>query len=557
MGNFVDEILPTIRAIWRRRWYALAVAWLVCLCGWTVVATLPDKYVSEARVYIDTTSLLGPLLKGITVTSDVDQEVAIMQRTLLSRPNLAEVARATDLDLEATTPLEMDRLLTHIESSASIKAQGRNLFTVGYRDKNPVLAKAVVQALLTIFVETNLGQNRQDMENARSFIETQLATYQKQLREAEQRLAGFRAKHSDVLGAGDFTKQLAQARSAQLSAKRKYEDALLRRDQLKAQLAVVPQFLKVQTPPQVIMSRQNQESPEQQRLNEMERNLDAMRLRYTENHPDVLTLKAAIEKLTKQFEEKKADAAKEEGSEEGDEKAGGVPKAEIPNTLYQQLQLRISELEPELVTLRRNLAETEAEVARLQELRLTAPEVETQLKDLDRDYGVIKLKFEEFLARREAARISQAAEATTDSVQFRIISPPQVPVQPASPKRKLLVGGVLIAALGGGIGLTFLLSQIDSTFSSTNTLSARFGRPVLGSVSMIVGSAQKVRRTLSNAGFGMATGSLLALCGVLLIFSPQLSELPALLQKQPLPSQLSWLTDLIKSITNLSVLKEI
>ncbi len=181
MGNFATDILPVIAAIWRRRWYALALAWFLSLAGWTVVAVLPDKFKSEARVYIDTTSLLGPLLKGIAVETDLDQEVAIMQRTLLSRPNLAEVARATDLDLEATTPIEMEGLLSRIERSASIRAQGRNLFTVGYIDGDPVLAKAVVQALLTIFVETNLGQNRQDMENARSFIESQLAIYQKQL----------------------------------------------------------------------------------------------------------------------------------------------------------------------------------------------------------------------------------------------------------------------------------------------------------------------------------------------------------------------------------------
>lgn len=552
MGNFAADILPVLTAIWRRRWYALALAWFLSLAGWTVVAVLPDKFQSEARVYIDTTSLLGPLLKGIAVETDLDQEVAIMQRTLLSRPNLAEVARATDLDLEATTPIEMERLLSRIESSASIRAQGRNLFTVAYTDKDPVLSKAVVQTLLTIFVETNLGQNRQDMENARSFIESQLAVYQKQLQDSEQRLASFKSKHADVLSAGDFSKQLAQAQAAKTAAKRLFEDTVLKRDQLKAQLAVVPQFLKVQTPPQVIMSAPT-ESPEELRLQEMEANMEQLTLRYTENHPDVLNMQRSIEHLREKVEKKAAESVEEGGSA----KQNDASKAEIPNTLYQQLQLRISELEPELVTLRRNLGETEATVARLQELRLTAPEIEIQLKDLDRDYDVIKLKFGEFLARREAARISQAAEATTDSVQFRIISPPQVPIVPAAPNRKLLFGAVLIAALGGGIGFTFLLSQLDSTFNSANSLAEKFGRPVLGSVSLIVNSAQNFRRSLGNASFGMATGTLLALCGVLVIFAPQLSALPELLQKQPLPSQLSWLTDLIKTIANLALMKEI
>ena len=555
MGNFASEILPLLSAIWRRRWYALAVAWLLSLIGWTVVALLPDKYESEARVYIDTTSLLGPLLKGIAVETDLDQEVAIMQRTLLSRPNLAEVARATDLDLGATTPVEMEKLLKHIESSASISAQGRNLFTVSYVDKDPVLAKSVVQALLTIFVETNLGQNRQDMENARSFIESQLAAYQKQLQESEQRLAVFKSKHAEILAAGDFTKQLSQAKEKVSKAKRAYEDAVLKRDQLKAQLAVVPQFLKVTTPPQVIMA-QKQASSDESRLQQMRETLDQLQLRYTDNHPDVRNMKHSIEQLEARIAEKAKNKVADKGGDTGKDTTN-APKAEIPNTLYEQLQLKISELEPEIITLQRSLNDAKAEVKRLEELRLTAPDVEAQLKDLNRDYGVIKSKFDEFLARRESARISQAAEATTDSVQFRIISPPQVPVVPAAPKRQLLFGGVLIVALGGGVGFSFLLSQLDSTFSSPNSLSEKFGRPVLGSVTLIVSSAQKLRRMVNNAGFGMATGSLLALCGVLLIFAPQFSALPELLQKHALSAHLSWLTTLIKTISNLSVIKEI
>ena len=92
-------------------------------------------------------------------------------------------------------------MLERLKDNASITAQGRNLFTVGYTDKDPVLAKAVVQTLLTIFVETNLGQNRQDMENARSFIEAQLETYQQQIRDSERRIADFAdGIHRDDVG---------------------------------------------------------------------------------------------------------------------------------------------------------------------------------------------------------------------------------------------------------------------------------------------------------------------------------------------------------------------
>jgi polysaccharide chain length determinant protein (PEP-CTERM system associated) len=547
MNDVFNEFMAHLVAVWRRRWYALALAWVVSFVGWGIVAVLPDKYLSEARVYIDTTSLLGPLLKGITVETNVDEEVAIMQRTLLSRPNLAEVARATDLDLEATTPIEIENMLERLKANASITAQGRNLFTVGYTDQDPVLAKAVVQTLLTIFVETNLGQNRQDMENARSFIEAQLETYQQQNRDSERRIADFRSKHANVIQAGSFVTQLNAARDRAEAAKQAYEDAVLARDQLKEQLQRTPQFLKLDTAPQVVMTGQ-QLSPAQARLEKMQESLDQLRLQYTDNHPDVITLVRSIENMRKSMDEK------EEGKEP-EKAATAVPKSEIPNALYQQLELKLSEIEPTLVVLRRNMTSTEAEVRRLDELRLTAPEIETQLKDLERDYAIIKGKYDEFLARREAAKISQAAEATTDAIQFRIVSPPQVPVRPSAPKRELLIVAVLFVGLGGGAGFSFLLGQIDGTIGAGRHLSETFGIAVVGTVSLIVTARDKFRHTLSNIGFGIALGSLVALCIAMVIFAPELKNLPQLLQQQRLPSQLAWITELVTTVANMPFLK--
>jgi len=550
MNDMLNDLMVHLVAVWRRRWYALALAWIISVVGWGIVAALPDKYRSEARVYIDTTSLLGPLLRGITVASDVDQEVAIMQRTLLSRPNLAEVARATDLDLEATTPLEIENMLDGIKANANISAQGRNLFTVSYVDKNPVLAKAVVQALLTIFVETNLGQNRQDMENARSFIEAQLEAYQQQLRDSERRIADFKGKHGNVLQAGSFVTQLAAARKTESAAKRAYEDAVLSRDQLKAQLQRTPQFLKIDTQPQFVVTNQAA-SPEQVRLDRMQENLDNLRMRYTDNHPDVISTIRAIENLRKSMTEGPETG---EGGDDGDDKSA-TPKSEIPNTLYQQLELRLSEMEPTFVVLRRNMSDAETEVARLDELRLTAPEIETQLQDLERDYGIIKAKYDEFLARREAARISQAAEATTDTIQFRIVSPPQVPVRPSAPKRELLIVAVLIVALGGGAGFAFLLGQIDGTIGAGRTLTESFGVPIIGTISLISSSGDKFRRTISNTSFGVTVGTLLALCATMIVVTPELKTLSEMIKKQQLPSQLSWLTEIAAKVMDMSFLK--
>jgi polysaccharide chain length determinant protein (PEP-CTERM system associated) len=544
------ELFSLISAFWRRRWYVLASAWLVSLLGWAVVVILPDKYESEARVYIDTSSLLGPLLRGIAVANDVEQEVAFMQRTLLSRPNLQEVARATDLDLEVTTPIELEKLLGRLKGDARIKAQGGNLFTVSYTDKDPVLAKSIVQALLTIFVESNLGQTRQDMESARSFIETQLETYERQLKEAEIRRAEFKVRNGDVLAGGTFAAQVSTATSGKNQARRAYEDAVIRKNQLSSQLKVVPQFLKVNAPPQVILERR-QPSAQEKRIESLQENLDLLLIRYTENHPDVIAAKRGLEALRKSLRGVSQDTTDEKPGADKD----SANKAEIPNSLYEKLRLDLSDVETTISMLERNLKEAEQANEDLEKLRVKAPEVEAQLADLDRDYDVIKKKYNEFLTRRESARISQAAEASTDSVQFRIIAPPQVPVVPSAPNRLLLLTVVLVGGLGVGGGVAFLLVQMDDTFSTSNRLSDTFGIPVLGVVNMIAEPSQKFRRTMGNLAFAMAFTSLSAVFGALVILAPKLSQLSALLKKQSLPSELSFLTDIIGTIKSLSFLQ--
>lgn len=545
MINARVEILAQVSAVWRRRWYALAAAWLICLIGWAVVVVLPDKYESKARVYIDTSSLLGPLLRGLAVSTDLEQEVRIMQRTLLSRPNLQEVARATDLDLAVTSPLEMEALLDRLEKNADIKAQGVNLFTVSYQDKNPVLAKAVVQALLTIFVETNLGKNRQDMESARAFIESQLEVYERQLKEAEQRVAEFKSRNADVLEGGNFSTQLGAAKAKRAGVQRDLDDNILRRDQLKAQLAVVPQFLKVDTPAQIVL-QQKGPSKQDQRIEAMQEQLDAALLQFTENHPDVKMLKRRLENM----KETAAAAAKEEEESGSGKEGSNVQKAEIPNTVYEQIQLRLSEITPTIAGLRRDLALADVEVERMEELRLTAPEVEAQFKDLNRDYEVIQKKFQEFLTRRESARISQAAEASTDSVQFRIIAPPQVPVVPSAPNRPLFLGVVLAVGLGAGGGIAFLLAQLDDTFSTARGLTESFGLPVLGTVSMIRETTNRFRKQLGNIGFGMATASLAAVFLALTALASKLSQIPELIKSRSLPSELAWITDIVAWVSS-------
>src|SRR3974390_2491335 len=117
MKDLKKNVFLLLEALQRRHWTALIVAWGVCFGGWLAVSFMPNRYVSDARFHVDTTSLLTPLLKGVSVDSDDqsrDRQVAIMQRTLASRPNLMKVVQMTDMDKSVHSDAELQNLVSSL-----------------------------------------------------------------------------------------------------------------------------------------------------------------------------------------------------------------------------------------------------------------------------------------------------------------------------------------------------------------------------------------------------------------------------------------------------------
>ena len=199
MNELYVLVISTLLNIWQRRWSAACIAWIVCIGGWIFVAFEKDVYESNARIYVDTTSMLRPLLKNLAVESNVYHQLDIMRRTLLSDPNIEKVMRMTDLDLEINSPQEMADEIEDFRERVTVTASDENLFGIRYQAVEPEITKQVVQSILTIFVEGNLGQSRKDMDAARRFINEQLRSYESQLEAAEGRLAKFKQKNMAFL----------------------------------------------------------------------------------------------------------------------------------------------------------------------------------------------------------------------------------------------------------------------------------------------------------------------------------------------------------------------
>src|ERR1051326_5166358 len=235
MERWYPLIRQVLAAAWRWRWLLVLSAWGISLVGLVAPSGVPDVYESQARLYVDADAVLTPLLRGLAVDTQTANQVEILQKTLLSRPNLNKLVSITDLNLSVSTPQQRDGLVQGLGRAVKLTAEGRNLFTLAYRNSSPKMAHDVVAGLVNIFMDQASASNRSDMENAQKFLNQQIASYELQLRAAEQRRADFRRKYVDILPleSNGGESRLDSARVSVRNLEADVRDAIMRRDALR------------------------------------------------------------------------------------------------------------------------------------------------------------------------------------------------------------------------------------------------------------------------------------------------------------------------------------
>lgn len=480
--------------MWHYRWWGLLAAWIVGIAAAVFVMSMPARYEASARVFVDTQSILKPLLSGLAVPPNTDQQVALLSRTLLSRPTLEKLIRMTDLDAGAADKVSVDALVDQLQKSIQIKNTGRdNLYTLAFQHGDPERARKVVQSLVSIFVESGLGRSRSDSQQAKRFIDEQIRAYEDKLLRAEERLKAFRLRHIDVMNPDgkDGNERLVQAIELYERARLELREARQARDEARRQLealrgqgaGTVTQSLMQESAVQVA-------TPElDARIEAQRKALDGLLLRYTEAHPDVVNGQALLRSLEEQKRREVAELRRAALSA-----ASGSPGTGSPASLAQaEVQRVLSSAEVQVASLKARVDEYAARVAQARRLLKASPTLEAEAAQLNRDYALNKKSYEDLLARRQSAQLSGELDEAAGMAEFRVIDPPRVSPQPVSPKRMLLLAAAMLGSIGAGLALSFVLSELRPVFTSGHQLAQVSGLPLLGIVGLVP-SAWAVRR---------------------------------------------------------------
>lgn len=501
MQELVAQLIGYLRGIWHRRWIGLAVAWAIAAVGAVMIYRLPDRYEASARVYVDTQSLLRPLMAGMAINPDPGYQVAMLSRLLFSRPNLEKIIRKADLDTSAGT--SASSLVDEVGAYLRIaRAPGDNLYTVAFNYPDKRKARDVVQAALSTFIEQSLGENKTGAESARRFLDAQIKDYESKLAEAEARVQQFRLKHMALLGTSgrDYLAQVGQVTDQVKETKLELRVAEETRDSIKKQL----QEQEGKTPETVTQEIVLPTSvPEYDgRIAQLRGQVDEMLRRFTDQHPDVVHTKKLIAQL--QTERDQILEQRRKAILEAPRTSSG-PNAD---PVLQQLKVALNEAESNVVTLRTRLAEYEQRIAALRSNAETVPKIDTEYSQLNRDYGVLQRQYESLVSRRETANLTGKLE-DAGIAEFRIVDPPRVIPYPVAPNRVLLLIELLVGSLLAGAGISFVVSQVWPTFHDGRAIREIVNRPVLGTVSMVPNPAWNRKRTRSMLLFAGSFSGLL------------------------------------------------
>jgi protein tyrosine kinase modulator len=512
----VGQITDVLGGMWRYRWLALVVAWVAAIAGVSIALKVPNQYEASARIYVDTQSILKPLMSGLAIQPNIDQQVAMLSRTLISRPNIEKLVRMADLDLKNESKVQQDAQIESLMKVLEIKSTNRdNLYTLSYRDEDADRAKRVVQSMVSIFVDSRLSASRSDADSAKVFINEQIKAYEAKLQAAETRLKEFRLRNIDLqTGDGQDTAAHIGELSAQLDqAKLELREAETARDSARQQLNA-EKTASTSTSTQSLLqeSALAVSTPEiDARIEAQKKNLDGLLQRFTEQHPDVISARHLIKELEEQKRKEVAELRKTAMA------APTMGGASGNSLAYQELARMLAASEVQVASLRARVGEYAARYNQARSMLKTAPQIEAEAAQLNRDYAINKKNYEDLVARRQSAAMSGDLDSASGVADFRLIDPPRVSPKPVSPNRLLLLPAGFLAALAAGLLAAFVASQLRPVYERASELRQQINLPVLGVVSLILSDVDKRRERFDRARFAAASSMLFIVFLVVLV----------------------------------------
>jgi polysaccharide chain length determinant protein (PEP-CTERM system associated) len=472
MADKLDERVPRgweeyFAIVLRRRWWIVLPLFLSWLAVWGVSWFLPTTYQSEALISAEQQKV-SDLYVMENVNVNLQNRLQSTTQQVLSHASLHAIIDRFKLYatpprlrgfFKPKDPIDQMRSDIKIELVGAPGYRGEFFtFKIHYSADTPQLAQQVNSELTSLFIIENVKAQRQLSENTTAFLKSELADARAKMEEQEAQVSMFKAKHAGNLpGQLQSNVQILAGLQAQLAST---QHALDTSKQQKIYLeSLLQQYQSAQASlggDSTVISTQALDKE----LQDLRLRIQGLRTRYTDDHPDIVSLKdkiARTEALRKQTEAEiasnqqsgKATNAIDFSAPEGVER--GSP------TAIMQLQSQLKANQMEIQTEQQHAKVLESQTAVYQARLNLTPETEQELGGVSRGYDEAKFNYNSLLQKQTQSQLATSLGQQQQGQQFRIVDPPKLPDKPSAPNRFLisLVGLAVGTVLGLGFA-TFL-----------------------------------------------------------------------------------------------------
>jgi polysaccharide chain length determinant protein (PEP-CTERM system associated) len=482
-------------AVLLRRWpIIVALSVIGCGLGFGIAHFLPKRYTSQTLVLVQQPTVPDEYVRPV-VSQGTGERLATMQQEILSRTRLEPIIQQFGLFREDVSRVAMEDLVarlrnaivvTPVEAMAQTRAQGLPGFTVSVTFPDPRLAQQICSNITSMFMEENLQLRQRQAEQTTQFLGKQLDDAKAKLDEQDAKLAGFERRYMGSLPDDEQRNiNVLQGLNTALDATTQaighaQQDKTFAESALNQQLSVL----------QSSQEGHNPQTDEQQ-LSSLQNQLENLKSKYTDDHPDVLRVKRDIEAL----KQKIAQADPQTQSENPDKPKR--PPVEPPEIQLLRAQVRQNEQ-----TIKERTAE-QAEIRRrisLYESRVeSTPEVEQQYKQLTRDYQTALEFYNDLLKKRDQSAMATDLERRQQGEQFQVLDPANLPDSPSFPKKLNFGIGGLAAGLALGCGITVLLEMRDTSLRNEKDVEVLLHVPVLATVPLLRSLSERKESSVNSA----------------------------------------------------------
>lgn len=459
---------------------------VLCLGIIYVGTTWPKVFTSSTSIYVEEQNIIGPLMQGAAVQTEVIDRSGIAREIIYGRKIMLKVVDKLGFSSESLTPAQIERIIDDIKKRTIVTGR-RNLITIEYSDSDPKIAYEVTKNLASFFIAESLADKVRESQGAYEFIDKQAQEYKAKLIQSEQELKKFRSEHvgaqPEVIG--DMGRRNAELTARLEAISQELREAHIRRASLMRQLSGEAEAA-------TNFSRNEQYKT---RIAELQSRLDTLRLSYHETYPDIVQLKAQIQDLRNSIASNKNSGG------------GTVDESAIANPLYQELQRSLYQTNTQIETLTARYEQTQRAFDQHMELGKRLQDYEAKLAELTRDYEVNREIYADLTRRRESARVSMNIDKEEKGLAMRIDEPAYLPHKPSGPQFiHFVLAGPIIGFLLP-VGIVVGLRKLDPRIRSEERLTEELGLPLLGLVPHMVSPADERRRVLTNTGLALFLAS--------------------------------------------------